>query len=306
MEFERRLYYYGLKANIPFGALTAAAGIFNRVRASRDIAERTKAAADLFQEDDSWRGFIPRELGYRKIASIDLPFTAHVIKAANAVIEDRQRSGGWKKRKNNPFYQCERPEDFINYPDLLNFALSDAVLRIVSDYYGMVPRLQEVGIWLTMPEERDLFSSQLFHLDKPECALLKLFINLDYTTPETGPLTLLPANVSSKVRRATSYEKVYFHEDGRLKDAQVFASCKPSDCVDLSGPSGCGGFADTSHCFHYGSRCATGERKMLAIAFILPHLARTDRTALFDLVPAPEDPVRRLALSGAAFNQPRQ
>jgi len=70
----------------------------------------------------------------------------------------------------------------------------------------------------------------------------------------------------------------------------------------LGGAAGTGGFADTSNCFHFGSRCRSGERKMLTVAFMLPHKARDRRTPLFDLVPRPADEARRQVLSGAVFS----
>ncbi len=152
-----------------------------------------------------------------------LPGTQEAIEAARAIIEDRRKTE-WKARQNNPFYQFERPEDFVDYPELMEFALSDAVLQIVSGYYGLVPQIKEIGIWLTPPQEHQ-FSSQLFHLDKPESQLVKLFLNIDPTEDDGGPLTFLPSNVSSKVREKTTYEAIYFRGDGRLKDETVFSIC---------------------------------------------------------------------------------
>jgi hypothetical protein len=113
----------------------------------------------------------------------------------------------------------------------------------------------------------------------------------------------LPADVSSTVRTQTGYEAIYFRGDGRLTDEAVFAHCAADDQVVLSGPAGSGGFADTSNCFHFGSRCRTGERQVLVVAFMLPHKARDRRTPQFDLIPEPADEVRRLVLSGARFGR---
>ena len=129
-----------------------------------------------------------------------------------------------------------------------------------------------------------------------------LFLNVDSTEAENGPLTLLPVNVSGKVRQRTNYESIYFREDGRLADDTVFAHCSAGDQIELGGGAGTGGFADTSNCFHFGSRCRSGERKMLVIKFMLPHKARDPRTPLFDLVRPPANEAHRLILSGARFN----
>jgi hypothetical protein len=301
MDIEARLYRYGLGAGLPYGALNSIANAFDLARNAPDLARRQKLARQILV-GSPWAGFIPQDKGYALVGPDTLPGTAAALEAARAIIEDRRRTG-WKARKNNPFYQCERAEDFRDYPALMDFAFSEAVLHIVSDYYGMVPQMKEIGIWLTLPQDHQ-FSSQLYHLDKPESRLLKLFLNIGVNDDNSGPLTLLPANVSRKVRQKTRYEAIYFRGDGRLTDHTVFSICSTSDQVMLGGPAGTGGFADTSNCFHFGSRCASGERRMLTIAFMLPHKARDPRTPLFDLVPRPEDESRRLLLCGAAFAAP--
>jgi hypothetical protein len=300
MKIESRLYCYGLGLGLPYGALNSIANAFDLARNAADIVRRRKLARQILV-GSPWTGFIPREKGYALVGPDTLPGMAAALEAARAIIEDRRKTG-WKARKNNPFYQCERAEDFRDFPALIDFALSEDIVQIISDYYGMVPQLKEIGIWLTPPQDHQ-FSSQLYHLDKPESQLLKLFLNVGTNDGNSGPLTLLPANVSHKVRQKTRYEAIYFCGDGRLADDTVFSICSAAEQIVLGGAAGTGGFADTSNCFHFGSRCRSGERKMLTVAFMLPHKAREPRTPLFDLVPEPADEGRRLALSGANFKQ---
>ncbi len=298
MDFESRLYHYGLGVGVPYGALNSVANIFDETRHVGELSRRRRLAQKI-TENSRFVGFIPKDRGFALVGHDTLPYTTEAIEASRAIIEDRRTIQNWKARRNNPFFQCERPEDLVNYPELMKFALSDAVLQIVSDYYGLLPQIKEIGIWVTPPQSHQ-FSSQLYHLDKPESQLVKLFLNIDPTDDDSGPLTLLPADVSRKVRQATNYEALYFRGDGRLTDETVFSICSKPDQVMLGGASGTGGFADTSNCFHFGSRCQSGERKMLTVAFMLPHKARNRRTPLFDLVPKPEDEVRRFVLSGVA------
>lgn len=301
MNIESRLYHFGLGAGLPYPLLNSFANAFDVALNAADLGYRRKIAQQIL-DGSRWKGFIPSDIGVARIGADTLPRMKEAIAAANAVIEDRRKNGNWKKRRNNPFYQCECPDDILNYPEIIEFAISDAVLQIVSDYYGMVPQLKEIGIWLTLPQDHQ-FSSQLYHLDKPECRLVKLFVNLASHEADSGPLTLLPANVSNTVRRRTHYESIYFRGDGRLKDEEVFAYCSSENQVELDGSAGTGGFADTSNCFHFGSRCQTGERRMLTVNFMLPHKARERRTPFFDVLSEPSDEVRRLVLSGAKFNK---
>jgi hypothetical protein len=298
MDLEQGLYYYGLGAKIPYSALNSIANVFDEVRFSSDLTRRRKVAQEI-TVNSKWAGFIPQDRGFAVTGIDTLPGTREAIKAALAIIEDRRKTG-WKARPHNPFYQCERATDYVEYPALLEFAMSDAVLQIVSGYYGLVPQMKSLSVWLTPPQDHQ-FSSQLYHLDKPEARIVGLFLNVDSTEAENGPLTLLPRSVSDKVRRKTQYESIYFREDGRLPDDAVFAHCAVTDQIALGGAAGTGGFADTSNCFHFGSRCQAGERKMLVIKFQLPHKAHEPRTPLFDRISAPADEARRLLLSGAQF-----
>jgi hypothetical protein len=300
MGLETKLYHYGLGAGLPFGPLNSLANTVNEVRNAGDVSRRRRAAQQLLA-GSPWKGFMSKERGFAIVKPDTLPGTQAALAAAREVIEEARREGA-KAKKNNPFIQCERPEAFVKYPALIEFAFSDAILSIVSDYYGMVPQVKEIGIWLTPPQTHQ-YSSQLYHLDKPEGQLVKLFLNVVDHDAAAGPLTFLPADVSNKVRKATNYEDIYYRKDGRIQDESVFSVCSPTDQVMLGGAAGSGGFADTSNCFHFGSRTAAGERKMLTVSFELPHRSRNPRTPLFDLVPEPKDELRRLVLSGARFHK---
>ncbi len=146
-----RLYHYGLGVGVPYQALNSIANAVDTARNATDLARRRKLAQEMLARSP-WKGFIDKTRGYSVVTPDTLPGTKPALEAARAIIEDRRKTG-WKARQNNPFFQCERPEDFLDYPALLDFALSDAMLEIVSDYYGMVPQMKEVGIWLTPPQD---------------------------------------------------------------------------------------------------------------------------------------------------------
>ena len=127
-------------------------------------------------------------------------------------------------------------------------------------------------------------------------------MNVELNDEEKGPTTLLPADISKKICQGSNYEARYYSGQGFVNDETIFKYCTRDDQISLGGPAGTGAFADTSNCFHFGSRCRSGERLMLMVKFMLPHKARKTRTPRFDLISEPKDEVRRLALCGAAFN----
>lgn len=298
MEVESRLYHYGLGLGLPYRALNSVANAFDVTRHAAENARRRRVAREALA-DSPWVGYIPKDRGYAMADPTILPGAQEALDAARTIIQTSPKEG-WKFRRTNPFLELETPEFLRDHPALMNFALSDAVLQIVTDYFGLVPQMKELGIWVTPPQDHQ-FSSQLYHLDKPEGRLVKLFMNISPTGEDAGALTFLPADVSDKVRRKTNYEAIYYRGDGRLKDEDVFTHCSRKDQIVLTGDVGKGGFVDTSNCFHFGSRCKAGERWVLTLSYMLPHKARKRRTPLFDLVPKPKDEFRQLVLSGAEF-----
>lgn len=298
MRLESRLYYYGLGMGIPYGLLNSVARTYSLARCAYDVYRRQRLTRDLLR-DSSWSGFIPKDRGYARVQTNTLPGIEEALQTVRQIIRERRKTG-WKTRDVNPVDHLELPEHFRDHPEILNFALSDKIVQIVCDYYGMVPQLKEIGIWVTREQEK-LYNSQLFHLDKPEVGILALFINVERNDEEKGPVTLLPADISKEIRKNTRYDEIYFRGSGYISDEMVFHHCSPQDQITLAGGPGTGTFCDTSRCFHYGSRCHSGERIMMMVKFMPPHRAHKTRTPLFDLVPEPEDEVRRLMLSGAAF-----
>lgn len=295
---ERRLYYYGLGAGLSYRSLDSVANAFAVARYAGEIGRRRALARELLA-GSRWADFISKKTSFARVAPDTLPGTSEVLPIIRDIIKER-RVTGWHKSRVNPVDHLELPEHFRDHPKLLQFALSDTMLQIFTGYYGMVPQLKEIGIWVSPPRE-ELGNSQLYHLDKPESKIVGLFLNVEHNGVEQGPFTFVPADESEKVRKATRYEARYFRGEGYLTDDDVFKYASRDRQVTAEGPPGTGVIVDTSTCFHFGSRVLTGERIMLMVKFMLPHRARKRRTPLFDLTPRPRDELRQLVLVGTEF-----
>jgi hypothetical protein len=295
---EAQLYHYGLGAGLPYRTLASFANAVALARNAGDVSRRKSIAREILT-NSRWKNFISQETCYARVQPDTLPGTAEVLQILRDIIKER-RKAGWHQSRVNPVDHLELPEHFRDHPQLLNFALSDTMLQIVSGYYGMVPQLKEIGIWVTRPQT-DRGNSQLFHLDKPESKIIGLFLNIENNGVEQGPFTFIPAGESAKIRKGTNYESSYFRGDGYLSDDVVLKFTRRENQISTEGGPGTGIFVDTSNCFHFGSRCQAGERIMMMVKFMLPHRARKPRTPLFDLTPKPKDELRRLVLCGTEF-----
>jgi hypothetical protein len=177
-------------------------------------------------------------------------------------------------------------------------ALSEPLVDAATGYFGSVPRLFYLDVWVTRPNiEDDHYGSQLYHLDKMDDGMLSLFVNVSDVDRDCGPLTFIPANVSRRIREGTDYERIDILGDGRLTDEMVFAHCSRDEEVEIVGRPGTGGFVDTSRCLHAGSRCKNGERVIMVIRYCPAYREVYSHECNRAAKPAEADPIQRLLLA---------
>ena len=98
----------------------------------------------------------------------------------------------------------------------MRFALREDVLNAVSRYLGVVPFLSTISVLFSDVVKGAPTSSQLHHCDGDDVTQVKIFIYCSDVDPGSGPLTLLPADDSQRVRRGVGYQ---YRQ--RLTDEQV-------------------------------------------------------------------------------------
>jgi hypothetical protein len=140
----------------------------------------------------------------------------------------------------------------------VRFALREDVLAAVSRYLGVIPFLSVISVFHSDVVEGVPTSSQLHHCDGDDVTQIKVFVYCSDVGPEAGPLTVLSAEASDRVRRATGYQ---FRQ--RLTDQQVHDIVGTGSEHAILGPAGTTVFVDTSRCFHFGSRVNPGAQPRL-------------------------------------------
>jgi len=270
------LYHYGLKFGLPFQLLRRVADTCDVMRQPGDYIRRRYLARELLNQS-VWGCYVSRKSASRNFGPGEIPGLDHLAEIGREIYRRRTASGGPTNAsaENNPFAQLLHENDFVDYPEILEIALSRPIMEIMCGYFGTIPRLDDIDLWVTEPNSKDGgdFGSQLFHLDKPDRHYVSLFLNVHDICKENGPLTFLPANATDQVRRKTAYEKCYYLGNGRLSDDLLFQHTDPGKLVQLTGPAGAGGIVDTSECLHCGSRCLTGKRVVFVFRFTLAHKA---------------------------------
>jgi len=166
--------------------------------------------------------------------------------------------------------------DFLNQEDLtvdssyMQFVLSPEIISIVTTYMGHVPLLHYVQLFHSKYVSDDLMESQLYHCDWLDVRQIKIFLYISDTDEDNGALTILPPDVSQKIRDSGGY--TYGGAGYRISDDDMNKECSVSENqIVLAGPAGSVFFADTCKCFHYGSRVKPGhERLIFYVDFISP------------------------------------
>jgi hypothetical protein len=217
---------------------------------------------------------IPRDVGYVVCAPGTFDDVQGIVDAARAVMTEVDLEEK-KANANKPFMVklLERESLSVDSP-LLRFALRRDIVASAAQYLGMVPILQYANVMYSSHAAAEPAKSQLYHCDSDEAEQVKIFILCETVTPDTGPLTFVPAVQSQIVR-----DRVQYKYKTRLTDDAVRGAAEgPLQETPLVGPPGTAAFLDTSRCLHYGSRFRDQSARRLVVmlqyitplAFILP------------------------------------
>jgi hypothetical protein len=225
---------------------------------------RRRAAADLRPGPVE----IPRDVGFLVCDSGRFPDVPAVVSAAQHVLAtvnlEKLKARAFKR-----FMMKLLDQKLVTLDSpFMRLALNPDVVAAASRYLGVLPILQFVGVYYSSETSEDLSKSQLYHCDSDDTEQVKVWVLCNEVTPETGPLTLLPAAQSDLVRK-----KVGYTYDMLLTDEQVSevlgAQAAPRQFL---GPPGTVGFFDTSRCLHFGSRFLdpTKTRLIVMLQYITP------------------------------------
>lgn len=275
------IYAYGLRAGLSFQFLKGWVDFFDALKRPLDWYRRRRMAKSVIA-GSKWRGFFTKEKGMAALAPGEIPGLENVHLLGQRIYNERKDEilkSGRGKSEYNPFHLLLSDDEVSAYPELVEAALSEPLMEMLTDYFGAVPRLQNINLWIATPDEANI-GSNLFHLDKPDVHFVTVFINVFPVALENGPVTALPADLSHLACLETHYESLYYNGDGRLPDVNMLNHCNEEDMFALIGPAGAGAICDTSTCLHYGSRCRSGERVSVVFRYAPAHKIKGMGTAL--------------------------
>jgi len=157
------------------------------------------------------------------------------------------------------------------------FALESGALEVANRYFGMFTRLREYNVWHNFPVNGAPQSSQLWHRDREDRMILKMFVYLSDVDESAGPFSYAPG---THAKGAFRREPEFSLEGGvkRTNDEQMAAIVPVEKWIRAIAPRGTIIFADTAG-FHKGGYCTGRDRLMYVGMFTSP---ASESAELFD------------------------
>lgn len=195
---------------------------------------------------------IPQDRGFLVLPPQHFEETAAIVRESRAALAQFDLAAVARKKDGKRFLvNVLDPSTLTLGSAIIRLALREDVLAAVCRYLGVVPFLSAIAVFHSDTTDRELISSQLYHCDGDDATQMKIFVHCTDVDEGSGPLTVLDAASSARVRRQLGYQ--FRH---RLTDEQVRRVVGGSPEHAIVGPVGTTTFVDTSRCFHYGSRVA--------------------------------------------------
>lgn len=148
--------------------------------------------------------------------------------------------------------------------DFVRFATQGKVTGLMSEIFGMVPRLDYVTVTHSRPMTGAPSFSQLWHRDHDDTKVVKLFVYLtDVETTADGPFTFIPGPSSDLVGFS-----IKSHQRDEELPSTINIETAPRQ---ITGQRFTAFIVETSRCLHMGSRVQPGhERLMLTATYFAP------------------------------------
>jgi hypothetical protein len=149
------------------------------------------------------------------------------------------------------------------------FALQSLFRNVANGYFQMLAQLRYYNVWYTFASSTTPRESQLWHFDREDNYILKVFVYLNEVDLGTGPFTYAPGTHRKGQRWNILPESFLEQNVLRSSDDQMSKVVSKTDWVRALGKKGTIVFADTRG-FHKGGEARTGDRLMFTCMYTSP------------------------------------
>ena len=149
----------------------------------------------------------------------------------------------------------------------LKFLFQNNLIDTISSYLGRYFTLNGAYIFYSKNEIFEHGRSQELHLDGDALKQLKIFVHLSDVDLNSGPLNVMPRNVSKILFSNFRKQHLIKTRSTKISDDKVQKNILEK-ISPLIGKRGTINIVDTSNCYHYGSRPGNRERVVLLFQFV--------------------------------------
>jgi hypothetical protein len=293
-ELQKETVYRGRFTPAGRGLLTAAGILAQPI----DWSTRLRAARRYNAQHPS--AVMTRAEGSAVLPSGSIPGTAEIVALCRRLYESKQEQLAAvptaKRGKGTFLRNALNDDDLKANPQLVDFALSDPLFSIVTNYFGVIPTLNRVDLVHSIARDNadGHISSQVFHQDHEGVRQAKVFLNIFDVGDEHGPFTWYPTSDSDRILTAIRRQRrqAGAAQVGHYGDEEVIAQAGHPP-RQLKGPAGSAVVVDTSRCLHAGSRVSRGHFRL---CLYLQYCTSREKANAFDAARFRNDPVRWLAI----------
>jgi hypothetical protein len=277
--------------------------VTDAVTSPRDAMQRKSAAAAYNRQHADTR--LTREDGYALLEPGSVAGAEEAIALSLRLFEEKQRemeaaTGSQNSKKWAFLRSILSNQDLARNPALIDFALSDPLLRLVTNYLGTIPHLNRIDLLYSVNHGgEEAISSQIYHLDPEGTRQAKLFMNLRDVGPDEGPFTFIPASETTRIVNAIKKRRPAEAEmaAGRFLDEELEAVNGLEKAISVAGRPGSAALVDTSRCLHFGSRVRPGTYRL---CLYIQYCTSREHGNMFDASRYANDQVRYLATVNSA------
>lgn len=149
------------------------------------------------------------------------------------------------------------------------FAIEETFLNIADSYFGMLVKLRYYNVWQTFATSGAARESQLWHFDREDNYILKVFLYLKDVDDGAGPFTYAPKTHRKGTLWGKQPEYSLENNVKRSTDRQMSQIVPAENWITAVGKKGTIVFADTRG-FHKGGEARTSDRLMFTCMFTSP------------------------------------
>lgn len=192
------------------------------------------------------------------------PQTSEIVSVCQKIYKKRIKNLDNFARENSDgkifkpyFFNIMTPDELFSNKCFLNLCTYEPLIKSLTKYYGITPKLASVGLYLSRFNSEQSVSSQNFHLDGGDPMHVKFFMNIFDTKEENGPFTVYSKKTSIELINRYGYK---FNKD---KLAMKFIDDNVHESIKGIGKEGSTVVAETSTCIHRGSRCRKNKFRLV-------------------------------------------